>query len=375
MKLGGRAAEIARRIRGPGHPLFLSLIGMSLFAGLVALALTVPPNARAQEKLPLVEVRGDAFTVDGKAFNPWGFNVSTLEYFDHPSRKTLAPVSHAMDSIRSRGGTTVRILLELPQVMLGPSKTNKETLRALGRLLRLAEEKNLYLLVTGNIVWRATSQRDWYDTLGERARWRIQEKFWRAVARVGRPYNSVLAYQLISEPLAMDDPTQNWYIAEFGGYYFLQVIARNMHGREESDVAVAWTKQMVQAVRDEDRRHLTTIGLLHDIGQSFDAHRIARQVDFIGTHIYPVEGHLQDSLDEVRYFAAARGPLLMDETFALFCPISDERRFLIAAKPFLDGVLSFHHTTIQLEALSAEGRELYLANLKLFTSMRRFLFG
>lgn len=79
----------------------------------------------------------------------------------------------------------------------------------------------MYLDLTGNLVWRAPPP--WYDALPEQARWTVQARFWRAVARTAQGSSAVLVYELTSEPLIND--SEHWYCGALDGYTFIHTTA------------------------------------------------------------------------------------------------------------------------------------------------------
>ena len=104
-----------------------------------------------------------------------------------------------MREARSLGANTLRVYLEIKAFMKGPTEPEPRTFDALSALLEKAERLRLYLDLTGNLVWRAPPA--WYDELPEQARWAVQARFWRDVARTAGSSPAVLVYELTSEPV------------------------------------------------------------------------------------------------------------------------------------------------------------------------------
>ena len=94
----------------------------------------------------------------------------------------------------------MRIYLQLGQVMATPTQPRRRTLTALRRLLALAETHGIYLDITGNLVWQPSRSPAWYDRMTQQQRWRVQARFWQAVAHTAASSPAVLCYELTSEP-------------------------------------------------------------------------------------------------------------------------------------------------------------------------------
>jgi hypothetical protein len=68
--------------------------------------------------------------------------------------------------------------------MNGSDQPKRRAFAALAALLDEAEQLQIYLDLTGNLVWRAPPP--WYDALPEQARWAVQARFWRtSIRRMG----------------------------------------------------------------------------------------------------------------------------------------------------------------------------------------------
>ena len=91
-------------------------------------------------------------------------------------------------------------------------------------------------------------------------------------------------------------------------------------------------------------------------------------------HEYPADNHASESVARVRQFASLHKPVLLGETFTLFCGCETQRAFLLAANPYLVGTLEFfdgrdpHHMTATTLA-----DNLYQAGLQQFISLRSTL--
>jgi hypothetical protein len=258
--------------------------------------------------------------------------------------------------------------------MDSPTEPRPRALRAFERVLRAAEEEQIYLDVTGNLAWRPDHRDAWYDLLSEQERWRVQARFWRAVAARGRPFESVLCYELTSEPFVPSKASDSYYWGGFGGYDFGQYIVQDPAGRDGYELARDWTGRLARAVRSRDPRHPVSIGLLAITGQPFDPANVAPLLDLVIAHEYPFNGQAQRSIELMRQFAAQGKPVLLGETFELFAGPETQREFLLGSRPYLDGYLSFFDGRRPSEVEDGNRADaFYEANLSHFLRLRPLL--
>lgn len=332
--------------------------------------------------MPRISVHGDHLTRDGKPWRAFGYNWGAgtrypiLRYFDRPSAARLDALVAEMRTARRLGANSLRIPLELHQVMQSPTRPRPVTLRALAALLAAAEREGVYLDITSNVAWRRALSPGWYDRLPEPQRWDVQARLWRHVAGVASRSPAVLCYELTSEPLinlGTPDPSR-YYIGDYGGYTFLQVVAAAA-GRDPRAVARAWASKLRDAVHSRDDRPVT-IGLLpFDSPEfAFSPTNIASAVDMITLHDYPKAGHGGESAGIIRRAAGLGKPVMLGETFILH----DEpatRHFLTAAAPYLNGgVLGFFDGRAPGEVDTVErGDRLYVRSLQLMLRLRDHL--
>jgi hypothetical protein len=329
----------------------------------------------APSGLPEVHRQGGDLVAAGERFRVWGFNYGLgrrypiLAYFDHPTKRRLESVVADMREARSLGANTLRVYLEIRAFMDGPHQTNPRALAALAALLDKAEQLHVYLDLTGNLVWRAPPA--WYDALPEQARWAVQARFWRAVARTAQASPAVLVYELTSEPVIAD--AEDWYCGSIDGYAFIQRIVRDTSGRDRSLLARRWIRLLTQSIRRHDRRHLIGLGLL-PFGGPFGAANVADLLDVLLLHEYPEEGRESEAISLVRDFAAQGKPVVLGETAPLLSTVETWRAFLSGSQEFLDGHLFFYDGRAPDETgATAAADEWYAAALKQFLDLRRSL--
>ena len=88
--------------------------------------------------------------------------------------------------IKELGANTVRVHLQLGKFMDAADRPNAANLARLADLVRLAEQTGLYLDITGLGCYHKRDVPPWYDVLEEADRWKVQGRFWQAVAKVCR---------------------------------------------------------------------------------------------------------------------------------------------------------------------------------------------
>ncbi|MEX2185998.1 MAG: cellulase family glycosylhydrolase [Pirellulales bacterium] len=299
--------------------------------------------------------QGFVLAKSGKPFVPWGVN------YDHDERGRLiedywtdewAKVEEDFGEIRDLSANVVRVHLQFGKFMdAAPKhdgKPNRSALERLAKLLELAEKLGLYLDVTGLGCYHKADVPAWYDALDERGRWQVQAEFWKAVAMTCRESPAVFCYDLMNEPVvAAGKPKDDWLGPAFAGKHFVQYITRGQAGRKRPDVAAAWTKTLVAAIREHDSDHLVTVGLVPwsldrpGLTSGFVPEKIAPHVDFIAVHLYPESGKLDEALETLKGFAVGK-PVVVEETFALKCSAKEWRTFVDRADKHAAGWVGFY---------------------------------
>jgi hypothetical protein len=289
-----------------------------------------------------INVRGRGLYAGTVPWRAWGMNwgigddAPVITYFDSPTSANLAVLTSQLCTAHLLGANSMRVYLELGQVMETPTQARPRTLAALRKLLTAAERQHIYLDITGNLVWRPKLAPAWYDRLPERSRWHVQANFWRAVAHTAARSPAVLCYELTSEPIVSEAP--GYYMGDVGGWKFVQSIAVR-RGRSGRTLARAWTRQLTAAVHSQDDRPVT-IGLLPFPQAAFVPANIADLLDMLVVHEYP-RGKAAESVGVVRGFAALNKPVLLGETSHLLSDEPTQRAFLLGANRYLVGVFEF----------------------------------
>lgn len=332
-------------------------------------ALLPAPGAAAMSR---ISVHGDRLYAGSRPWRAWGMNwgAQVNTYFEHPTAANLTVVRAGLQTARQMGANSMRIYLQLGQVMATPTKLRQRTLTALTRLLALAQGDRIYLDITGDLVWQPSHAPAWYDQLPVQQRWQVQARFWRAVAHAASSSPAVLCYELTSEPIVA--PTPGYYYGQIGNFFFVQSIA-TAQGSQADTLARAWTRLLAKAVRSQDHRPVT-IGLLPTTTGPFAPANVADLLDMLVVHEYPTTGQAPAAISLIDSFAHLHKPVLLGETFMLSDDAATQNAFLTGAAPHLVGAFEFYDgrnpANIQVHTISDA---ITRASLQQFQALRRLL--
>jgi hypothetical protein len=288
----------------------------------------------------------------GNRFVPWGFN------YDRDDAGRLledywagewTKVVDDFQEMKRLGANVVRIHLQLCRFMKSPMQPDEKNFARLGKLVRLAEETGVYLDVTGLGCYHKDEVPAWYDAMDESARWRVQERFWRAVAEVCKESSAIFCYDLMNEPIASGDRQGDWLPGKpLGGSYFVQRLTTDMRGRTEREIAKVWIAELSAAIREVDKRHMITVGLVpweETFGPNaksvFRDPDVSAPLDFLCAHYYPREGKLEDDLAILKLYDAGK-PLVIEEIFPLSAGVGTTEDFIRKSRMNADGWISFY---------------------------------
>ena len=325
------------------------------FVAITFATLAWPVNA-AEEKLPWIVVSPDksGFVEQGsdRPFTPWGFN------YDHDEAGRLLEdywldewpkVEQDFAEMQALGANVVRIHLQFGKFMDDVAHANSRQLDQLGKLLELAERHGIYLDLTGLGCYHRKDVPAWYDALVEPDRWAAQTVFWEAIATRCADSPAVFCYDLMNEPVVPGGQRENgaWLGPPFAGKHFVQFVTLDQAGRERPEIAKAWIAKLVAAIRQHDRRHLVTVGLVDwsldrpGLTSGFVPAQIASELDFLAVHIYPERGKLEAALETLRGFAIGK-PVVIEETFPLKCSLAEFADFVERSRPHAAGHIGFY---------------------------------
>lgn len=294
-----------------------------------------------------------------QSFYVWGVN------YDHDGDGKLiedywhddwAIIEEDFDEIKALGANTIRVHLQLPKFMKTATEPNEENLRKLADLLKLAEEKQLYLNLTGLGCYHKQDVPVWYDEMKEADRWQVQANFWKAIAKTCKGSSAVFCYDLMNEPvLGGGANADQWLVGEpLGGKYFVQRITTDTAGRDNKEIAAAWVKTLTEAIREVDPQTLITVGVIPwahvwpNAKPLFYSEEVSGPLDFASVHFYPEKGSVEKSIAALKVYDVGK-PLVIEEFFPLKCSLEEAEQFLAEAKPITDGVISFYWGTTRQE--------------------------
>jgi len=305
-------------------------------------------------EMPWVAVSKDkkGFVLDpsDRWFVPWGFN------YDHDDKGRLLEdhwedqwptVEAHFGQMKKLGANVVRVHLQLGKFLDGPDKPNGKALDRLANLLELAERLRLYLDLTGLGCYHKKDVPAWYDKLSEKERWAVQARFWQAVAGRCAASPVVFCYDLMNEPVVPGGKGKDWLGPPFGGKHFVQFITLDQAGRPRPDIARQWIHHLATAIREKDKRHLITVGLVDwslnrpGLTSGFVPEKVADDLDFISVHLYPKKGQLDEALKTLAGFAIGK-PVLIEETFPLACSARELEEFIEASRNHAAGWIGFY---------------------------------
>ena len=287
-----------------------------------------------------------------RAFYVWGVN------YDHAQGGQLLEdywdehwdaVVEDFGEIKKLGANVVRIHLQLGKFMQSETEPNEKSLRKLADLVALAEEKKLYLNLTGLGCYHKQDVPPWYNALPEHERWQVQARFWKAVAQTCQGSPAIFCYDLMNEPVLTGGKGEGEWLAgePLGGKYFVQRITLDLAGRTREEVAAAWVKTLTDAIREVDDQHLITVGVIPwahvwpNAKPLFYSPEPAKSLDFVSVHFYPESGKIYKAIAALKVYDIGK-PLVIEEFFPMKCSLQEAEQFLAEARPITDGLTSFY---------------------------------
>src|SRR5262245_58665387 len=332
-------------------------VSKTFLAMSLVLILLVGVPAQAQPKamtwIAVSKVKkGFVLDPSGRPFLPWGFN------YVHDDKGRLIEdywedewptVEAHFGQMKELGANVVRVHLQLGKFMDGPDKPNDKALDRLGKLLELAERLRLYLDLTGLGCYHKPDVPAWYDKLSEKERWDVQANFWRAVAGRCAQSPAVFCYDLMNEPVGPGGKRWDgdWLGPPLGGKHFVQFVTLDQADRPRPDIARQWVRHLTAAVREKDRRHLITVGLVDwsldrpGLTSGFVPEKVADDLDFVSVHLYPKKGQVDEALRTLAGFAVGK-PVLVEETFPLACSPRELEEFIEGSRKHAAGWIGFY---------------------------------
>jgi hypothetical protein len=205
----------------------------------------------------------------------------------------------------------------------------------------------LYLNITGLGGYHKKETPAWYDALGETDRWKVQAKFWRAIAQTCRDSSAVFCYDLMNEPVVDGRKDEGWVGGELGGKYYVQRLTLEKGDRTPAQIVKAWSGQLTAAIRAEDPGHMITVGVIPwamiwpNAKDAFYSPEVRGFFDFVSIHVYPKSGEVDKALAALKVYELGK-PIVIEETFPLSCSLAEMDEFLKRSRSHTAGYFSFY---------------------------------
>lgn len=316
--------------------------------------LTTSQTVRRLEPIRLSRDRTQFLrTESGSRFVAWGFNYDhdrTGRLIEDYWQNEWETVVQDFNEMKQLGANLVRVHLQVAKFVETPQKTNEAALKKLACLVELAEKTGgLYLDITGLGCYHKKDVPEWYDDMDEDRRWSVQTLFWEAVAKTCSASDAVFCYDLMNEPIlpGENEKKTDWLAGEFGGKHFVQYITLDLDGRTRKQVARDWVNRLVAAIRKHDKSHMITVGVIpwaHTFPNAkplFYSEEVSENLDIVSVHFYPKKGEVDKALAALEVYKIAK-PLLIEETFPLWCGRQEFDAFVEASRSSVDGYLGFY---------------------------------
>lgn len=268
----------------------------------------------------------------GARYIPWGHNYASVDIMERMAQDP-ARIEREFADMKAAGTTIARIHPEMNRIIVGPDKADPLALEQLKKILKIAENSGIHLMITGLACYKIKDRMAWYDAMEEQDRWKTQAFFWETIARTCAESPAVFAYDLVNEPAAFGKPADGWYTGKMGDVEFCQRLSLNPGTRKGDEIFREWTKRMVAAIRLHDKTHLITMGML-PFPNAYKA--AAEQLDFVSPHLYPKTGKVDEEIKLLKQFDWGK-LIVIGETFPLSCGEDDERDFLLKSRDFAHG--------------------------------------
>lgn len=275
--------------------------------------------------LPVVFAKGNKlYTGTGDEFKVWGFNWGRqdflLEAYWNIDWNSL---SGDFEEMKSYGANTVRLPLQYQAFMKDVNTPDTESLEKLKRLVKVAEDNKLYLIVCGLNAFVKEDQPGWYNNLTDAQRWETQAIFWESIASALGKSSSVLSYDLMNEPVIAVNPEQGWLPGEgYGGFFFVQNIALHPTSSNEETMK-KWIVKMSESIRKQDKTHLITVGFLPFATFS----QFSDNLSLMSVHLYPKSKEESKDSAIIQQFVSDK-PLVISEIFPLNCSAEELQHFI-----------------------------------------------
>lgn len=213
------------------------------------------------------------------------------------------------------GLNIARVFVTYGSFYTQPGQLDPVGLATFDRMLDLADEAGIYLHPTGPEAWEGLpawtyEQGGTHSNFASEASMKAKEDFWRMFAGRYRGRSTIWAYDLRNEPTVpweTKEQTQKWgQWRTARSQPIVPVPAKDSppseiladYQRFRESIAEAWIARQAKAIKAADPEALVTVGLLQwsvpaqpvkiDQYTGFRPENIARHLDFVSLHFYPL---------------------------------------------------------------------------------------
>ena len=260
-----------------------------------------------------------------------------------------ATVEEDFQEMKELGITAVRIHLQINKFVPEPKVIDKKELAKLSDLLLLAEQKRIYLNLTGLGCYLKNKVPVWYNEMNEEERWETQCFFWREIAALCKNRKIVFCYDLMNEPVVPggEKKAESWLGGELAGKSYVQRLTVDPAGRDTKKIAEKWVQKLTGAIREVDSTHLITVGVIPWVQffpsakPLFYSPEVSKYLDFVSVHFYPKKGELEKTVSALKAYDIGK-PVVIEETFPLHCSLEEFKGFLDQTQNIHSGFFSFY---------------------------------
>ena len=178
----------------------------------------------------------------------------------------------------------------------------------------------------------------------------MQARFWEAVAGRCAKSPAVFCYDLMNEPVVPGRQAQGRRLARAArsaaSTSSSSSPSTRRTGRGPTSPA-SGSSTSSPPIRKHDQRHLITVGLVDwsldrtGLTSGFVPEKVADDLDFVGVHLYPETGKVDEALKTLKGFAVGK-PVVIEETFPLKCSLEEFERFIDESRKHAAGWIGFY---------------------------------
>ena len=235
-------------------------------------------------------------------FVPWGLNYDRTIL----NRKDLILEEAPLDKIdrdfrvaHQQGANAIRVFPQVSRYMPEYMKINEPAFEFFDQVVLLARKHNLRIDLTGLTHVNVSSFPNWYDQHTDVEVMAAEALFWKTFAQRYAREPAFLMFDLQNEPFTAKPGASRksigcFTMSEGREFCYCNPHFRDRHTESPDSLARRWTEKMVASIREYDRNHLITLGLLPSAAPvfqpgnpGFNVAAVAPALDVICIHLYP----------------------------------------------------------------------------------------